>query len=48
MGYSLWGREELDMTKHACTRPEGIFFFFFFFFFFFEATGFNRNLDVFQ
>ena len=31
MGYSLWGREELDMTKHACTRPEGIFFFFFFF-----------------
>ena len=34
MGYSLWGREELDMTKHACTRPEGIFFFFFFLFFF--------------
>ena len=34
MGYSLWGREELDMTKHACTRPEGVFFFFFFLFFF--------------
>ena len=34
MGYSLWGREELDMTKNACTRPEGVFFFFFFLFFF--------------
>ena len=34
MGYSLWGHEELDMTKHTCTRPEGIFSFLFFFFFF--------------